>query len=623
MKLETMEEKQLNFNQPLLSVRRGSSTATLPENKRKDNNSHPSLPPLPYYKSELKSGPIRNPGVVPFKWEHMPGRPKDENKVRKDTLKWLPPTPKLPPGRIANHMQKQIDEVLSESPTSSSKYRAEISVSHSLGVPSPDKVVSEVERSEKENEEKDISSSEDENVTFVDARETLSRTESFFNCSDSGVSGLDGPESSAAFSDLQTQDFMMDRFLPAAKAVASEIPPFASRRHPVAREQEKPIMKVVEYKKQSPKYFSTTDTLLHSIDGEEKDGEEKDGEEDEEDESDGPEDLSVKLCGLLPRFCMLNPIPGMRDHVEVSSVRSVRTRPAYAGACRDNENKVGAKNDRGGMKRTTHQHAPVPTNKSLMNGHLGRKGMVREKNASPQLFLDREKQFIGLPGKPRDFSGYVVNMSKRNEHTTLEFAAPHDTEKTSLVDPAEEKTLYVDFERMVESRHSNSSSSDSRGRNPSIDYSLQDIKAPYCAEGKAITHSKGLETTKFSAVSTSEKSCPDVTEDMKSLQKNSQDVNLIVFVKQPPKSDGKCLQQSENCNSPLALTPLLPKSPSESWLSRTLPSMSSRNPSSKSYIANHAFRASPVDPKRERFLKASNVQTMFRSAGELAPILEN
>ena len=329
---EMMEEKQLNFNQPLLSVRRGTSITAPPEKERKTDNPHPSLPPLPYYKSELKSGPIRNPGVVPFQWEQMPGRPKGENKARNNTLDCTPPVPKLPPGRTPNHLRKQTDEALRDSPTSSSRYRAEYDNLHSSENSSLDKVLSEVEESEKEIEGKDASSSDDENVSYVDARETLSRTESFFNCSVSGVSGLDGPDSSGPFSDPQTRDFMMGRFLPAAKAVASETPAFASRRHPAAKEQSKPVVKMVKLKNQSPSYDTFLDPLSLNINEDELD---------EEDDSDEAEDLSLKLCGLMPSFCMLNPIPGMRDHVQVaSSVRSVRTRPAYASLGSDNKHKV-------------------------------------------------------------------------------------------------------------------------------------------------------------------------------------------------------------------------------------------------------------------------------------------
>ncbi|KAL2937408.1 Delta(12)-oleate desaturase [Bienertia sinuspersici] len=567
-----MEEKQLNFNQPLLSVRRGSSVTAPPESKRKANDSHTTLPPLPYYKSELKSGPIRNPGVVPFKWERMPGRPKDEKKAQKKTLESASLVPKLPPGRVANHVQKQTDEVRRDSPTYL-KYRSETSIPHSLENSSPDKVLSEVEGSEKE-ECKDVSSSEDENVTFVDAPETLSRTESFFNCSVSGVSELDGPESSGAFSDPQTRDFMMGRFLPAAKAVASETPPNASRRnHSVAREQEKPVPKMIKWKKQPPHYNTVPDTLHDHINMEEK------YEDYESDHSDEPEHAPAKLCGLLPSFCMLNPIPGMRDHVEV--IPTVRS--------------IGLRINGGGMKRTAIQHAPVPSKESLMNGHLGCHGLVREKGVSPQSFLDKEKRSLGLP--------------------ELESVAHLQTGETmNLINPPIEKTVYVDSERMIESRNSISSSSESRGRNPSVDYSLQDIKS-FC--------SKSSETTDSSAVTA--KSCQNVIGDLNNLQKDDHNViNVTVDVKKPQKPDVKSMIQFENCNSALALTPLLPKSPSESWLSRTLPSMGSRNQASKPYSANYTFRSSPVDPKRERLLKNSHVQNMlFQSAGELAPILEN
>ncbi|XP_010666070.2 uncharacterized protein LOC104883279 [Beta vulgaris subsp. vulgaris] len=611
-----MEGKQLNFNRPLLSVRRGSSVTGPPENER--DNTRRNLPPLPYYKSELKSGPVRNPGVVPFKWEHKPGRPKDKNTVQKDSLERLPPTPKLPPGRIINHVQKQTDEILRDTSTYSSRYQAEINDPHSLQNSSHDQVFSEVEGSEKDKEEKGISSSEDDNITYVDARDTLSRNDSFFNCSVSGVSGVDCPASSGAFSDPQTRDFMMDRFLPAAKAVASDTPPFASRRNPVAREQAKPMTKVIKWKKQPPQYYSIPDTLPNSINGEWKDEE-----EDEEDESDESEDLSVKLCGLMPRFCLLNPIPGMRDHVEeISRVRSVRTRSSNATACRDNKHKDMIKdNSRGELKRTSHQYAPAPMNESLMDIHLSCNGMARHKSASPQSFLDREKKLLGLPGEPRDFHGSKLNLPHIG-HTRFELATPRDTEEitSSVVNPADEKTVYVDSEKMVESRHSNSSTSESRGRNPSVDYSVQDIKSLCCNEEKATLQSESPET-EFSTLPTSEKSCLDVREDMKNLRKDDRDVNSDVETYQPPKPAAKSMKHSEKYSSPLTMTPLLPKSPSESWLSRTL---SSRNSSSKSYLANHAFRLSPMDPKRERVLKASNVENLlFQSAGELAPIFEH
>ncbi|XP_044481100.1 uncharacterized protein LOC123207692 [Mangifera indica] len=96
-----MEDKQLDFNQPFLSVRRFSSTVTTSEAevKRKTVNTVPKIPALPAYKSELKSGPIRNPRTIPFVWEQMPERPKNDSKSQTQAPEQPPIVPKLPPGR--------------------------------------------------------------------------------------------------------------------------------------------------------------------------------------------------------------------------------------------------------------------------------------------------------------------------------------------------------------------------------------------------------------------------------------------------------------------------------------------------------------------------------------------
>ncbi|RWV97703.1 hypothetical protein GW17_00039491 [Ensete ventricosum] len=85
-----MEDKKLDFDAPLLSVRRlsaeaaaaaaaASSSSTVPP-AYGSGESGTKPPPrrfsLPFYRSELKSGPVCNPGVVPFVWEQTPGQPK-------------------------------------------------------------------------------------------------------------------------------------------------------------------------------------------------------------------------------------------------------------------------------------------------------------------------------------------------------------------------------------------------------------------------------------------------------------------------------------------------------------------------------------------------------------------
>lgn len=68
-----MVQKKLNFNQPILSVRRSSRKTD--SQKRKESN---VLPMLPSHRPESNSGPVRNPGSVPFIWEQTPGQPKEE-----------------------------------------------------------------------------------------------------------------------------------------------------------------------------------------------------------------------------------------------------------------------------------------------------------------------------------------------------------------------------------------------------------------------------------------------------------------------------------------------------------------------------------------------------------------
>uniref|UniRef100_A0A7C9AJJ0 Uncharacterized protein n=1 Tax=Opuntia streptacantha TaxID=393608 RepID=A0A7C9AJJ0_OPUST len=328
-----MEEKQLNFNQPLLSVRRGSSIPS-EINKRKTSKCSVNLPPVPYYKSDLKSGPVTNPGAVPFHWEQTPGKPKDESKEQRETPEMLPLAPKLPPGRVANQKQNSVDKAPRDSPGSSSRSQGENSAACSSEMSSINKVLSEPEAEESEHESEAIYSSGDENVTYEDARDTLSQTESFLNCSLSGVSGLDAnAEQCGTFLDPQVRDFMMGRFLPAAKAVVSETPQFASKKHPIIREQPKLVKKVVT-NKPSPICYDVHNVSLCNI------HEESEDEEEDKVEYEGPEDVSAKLCGLLPRFCLLNPIPGMRDHAQiVPEVRSVRTQPAHYAASIKNDSK--------------------------------------------------------------------------------------------------------------------------------------------------------------------------------------------------------------------------------------------------------------------------------------------
>lgn len=331
-----MEEKQLDFNAPLLSVRRFTSTAAsnTEDNMRVEKFQRKKFP-LASYKPELKSGPLRNPGAVPFVWEQIPGRPKDGSGPHPKTLELPPLAPKLPPGRIVHVKQassaKSIEDkeakaltVIKPPQNDNLTYRSH--VLSSIGNATP------LERSKNDAKEEHSANADDcDDDAFSDALDTLSRSESFFmNCSFSGLSGLDGHSGGAA-SDPRARDFMMDRFLPAATAMASEAPQYASRKQLVARESVRKINIGDEDRRPRPfggdkqimRLQSRPYNVPHVQDAEEEDS--NDNDEDYDDTG----NLTAKACGMLTRFCLknsfclLNPVPGgmkIRSRMPLSSV---------------------------------------------------------------------------------------------------------------------------------------------------------------------------------------------------------------------------------------------------------------------------------------------------------------
>lgn len=325
----SMEDKKLNFNQPFLSVRRypAPTVTSRTSDERKSNHSHPLIPQLPPHRTELKSGPIRNPGAVPFLWEQTPGQPKEEVTPQTRTSDRPPVAPKLPPGRYpkANHQD-----------------------SHSNGCERQN--VENFESSKATADGNESSDSEDSDAAYVDALDSLSRTESFFvNCSMSGLSGLDDldvrPPGSFQM-DLQARESMMDRFLPAAKAMASESPQYAPNKQTIVQEQPQQLKKIVNQYKPSLRYGpSFAKRYSHYNDNEDQD-------EQEEEESDDDYDQhgsSPAVCGLIPRFCLkgslgfLNHVPAhmsMRTRVQMSSANKVQPRSSSSGSYSETETEV-------------------------------------------------------------------------------------------------------------------------------------------------------------------------------------------------------------------------------------------------------------------------------------------
>ncbi|CAK9133219.1 unnamed protein product [Ilex paraguariensis] len=652
-----MEDKQLNFNQPLLSVRRVSSTvASEKDVKRKTRNPHCNIPPVPSYESELKSGPVTNPGVVPFIWEQTPGRPKDESKPQTHAIDRPPIVPKLPPGRILTAKQWHSDNVPEDERVT--KHQGGKVPSGSQRVPSLDENVTKLESSTDIMEAKESSESGDDEETYLDARDTLSRTESFFlNCSVSGLSGYDGPDvkPSGTFStDPQTRDFMMGRFLPAAKAMASETPQYAPRK-PLVWEQPRQVKKLTTGNKPTQLRYGPNILPHYAQDNE------------EEESDDGYDDhakLSAKVCGLVPRFCLkgsfglLNQVPGMsvRTRVPMSPVSRTHPRSSSSGSYGETENEhtrvtiyeqrsvdgletTVLLEDQNILKNESDQIAYQKNSQKLDGSSLYRR--LQGSGLSPHCDELPQSPFLGVPREARNtaVSGLSSHNKDRNFRELL--ADRSINQETDSASPTVEKTLYVDIVHKVESPNLDLCSShmkelpslrendfeilsNSKGmeETQSADSSVRDIENLTIVHEQSTTHPKFQKSADL--LSSADKLDQEAVMELE-VFKPAQDlcqvsitsenfkvprsVNPDFEVQHPQKDD--IFENSYGSYSEFPAPPPLPKSPSDSWLWRTLPSMSSKK-------LNQANKRLSVDPKWETTVKTTKVQNQHVRFSEVS-----
>ncbi|KAF5197996.1 putative arginine N-methyltransferase [Thalictrum thalictroides] len=648
-----MEDKQLDFNAPLLSVRRFSSPARVSsqakETHKTDNAQGIKHYIPPYYISDLKSGPMRNPGEVPFMWEQIPGRRKDGQGSQDRSIERRPfVAPKLPPGRTSTVKPQSWDKEFEEKTTIRPQKDYEV-VSHQ-NVSLMNGNVPTLKSSKVGTETKKDIDSENEDDVYADALDTLSRTESsFFNCSVSGISGLDDmnlKRSGASSTDRHTQDFMMDRFLPAAKAMASDTPQHASWRQPVPREQ--PIMarKVVDANRRPPVYHyrgNIPQYVEETVDDES---------EDEDEDYGDTGNSSTKACGLLPKFrlknsfCLLNPVPGVkiRSRAPYPSVRTFSThvKPAFNGSysATDKENNweavykhkliSGLQPLDAESKMTTESNqltlwsdSQTPDGSSSRMNSVGG-GISPFRSDAIQSPFQEGMGFLGIPKQ--------IKSIETNNST------PHKDSKwgSGSLSTMVEKTLYVDSENMQTSI-SNFSSSDTHGmidcrEVAAILTGCRKIDDPPCAvsfpeDVNNLTISQEMEISKSKkseVVSSTLWSSPgelnpvkliDRTERLRKGNVHAQEVRAMMSSKvringnlefaEPESLKEEDPGNSIVCSLQLPLPPPLPKSPSESWLWRTLPSISSKNASF--HPRKQPLKTPSTDPKWETIVKTSHV----------------
>ncbi|KAM0823407.1 hypothetical protein ACQ4PT_070887 [Festuca glaucescens] len=296
----------------------------------------------PCHKPDLNSGPVRHPGAVPFVWEQSPGRPKSVRTRR--------PAPSSP--APSSHHPRQSEDEGAGGATPYHDALGERDHAPPYPVPaaaSPPNRAAERKVEWAEADAKapeallsvaDVLRNQDEDAgddeeRFSDAQDTLSRTESFtVNCSVSGLSGVppDRPAAGAAAPpDPDARGFMMDRFLPAAQAVAVGSPQYTFRKAGAAatgssarehahaswrtggdddRARRTPVQ--LPYQHLPPNYLSCNYPRR-----------EEPVEEDDDDDDDydvqSTRGFASKGCGLLPGLCvktsllLLNPVPAMKN----------------------------------------------------------------------------------------------------------------------------------------------------------------------------------------------------------------------------------------------------------------------------------------------------------------------
>ncbi|KAJ6886036.1 hypothetical protein NC651_026647 [Populus alba x Populus x berolinensis] len=693
-----MEQRKLNLNAPLLSVRRFSNIATTSDGaktKKLENSRFNKRHTLPLYKPDASLDQVTEPVAVPFHWEQIPGKAKDNSLETPEVPEEASVAPNGPPRRsmdvLRHHKGKRESKAsnkeASVTPRISSRKVMDV-VKHHKEKPEPkvSKDVSVTQRNpprrvldlvkhhsetkpkdqsvsmpkikayssddrvnklncsgEGANEKAGLDSDNDDDV-YSDALQTLSPTDSIsMNCSATGLSGFDVQlvKPSGTFTtDQQTRDFMMSRFLPAAKAMALEPAHYSSRKQPIVIEQSRQITKVVHENRTPPPNKSQSFIIPHYG----QDIEEKES----EDECEGYGnfgDISTKACGWFPRLCfknslgLLNPIPGLKlgTQASMSSTNDVEklSRAAHnrsysqtvkkhfkdaANKLKQDsggqspkllevENKLSCSSNRfiyGSDRQTTTRTSPF--RRSAGTSPFRRAGCVSpHRNEAPQASKLNPKEAEDLRSSRLNlYKGISKSQELSSYYGSKRWSRP--------ASPTVEKTLYVDTVHKAGILFPDSRSSNI---NESVDSAKRDFKAPLKsreikeaaaeessfqdAECMNFLEGEGeLENKVFGSADADSASLSDKANMMDEQSKAL--VCIGATTDGNVNSDGEQISIEDdqgNVKNSIVQTPLppiLPKTPSESWLWRTLPSISSQKPPSHLYQGS-SFRRKWQDPK--------------------------
>ncbi|XP_062232610.1 uncharacterized protein LOC133929870 [Phragmites australis] len=456
--------KRINLAAPLLTVRRHGAVGA-----------EDTATALPSYKPSETSGPLGRTCAVPFGWEHRPGHPKSVRTRR-------PPPP--PPTTL-------IDEASCVAPEM--------------------KVVDAAAALEEER--------------FSDARSRDDMSCVTVNCSVTGLS--DAASACAAGAGPGARgSVMMDRFLPAAHAVAAGCPQCTFRKAASAQEPARPTAASAltgdgdrsQVQRRLPLQHIPT-KHLPPLSPEDKN-------DDAESDAPSTRGFASKRCGLLPTRCvkntlqLLNPAPAMR--------RGAR----------------GARRGAGGPFLSNGSRSQRAMNPLL---HGSRNGQQQSQNTGGHYpgMQSWEVKLLLRSGRS-GLTAPATAVASELDRTVRKLYRDRGAE--AVHQKASHPGLLLVLDRSSEERHSSSAQNLSRAAETALP--LPPPKTSRNAEKK--------------------------------LRRGAAGYGFSLLLKDEEVAAGR-----EIVLSPQPLLPLpLPKSPSESWLLRALPSVSTRPPAT-SFLGLH------------------------------------
>ncbi|RWW80178.1 hypothetical protein BHE74_00011493 [Ensete ventricosum] len=606
-----MEDKRIDLDAPLLSARRFSAGVASPAPSVSKGEKGDLRPPpprrssLPFYKSDLKSGPVRVPGVVPFVWEQTPGQPKEGSVPTPDGKPLSAPKP--PPGR--NLKQKDPDlwqAAAAPAAKLGNSVRTRKAVAFACdgataAISSESPLDAEVSKAENKLTQESVPAAnnleeggDDDDDAFSDALDTLSRAESLLmNCSVSGVSGMpDAAKLSGSVpKDPQVRDFMMERFLPAAQAMVCESTQYTFRKAAgPPREATKPVERVAINDRNSrppaPMPYQNKPDYFPQYAKELEEGDINDDDVDEEYSDDDSGHLPSKACGLLSRFCLkdsfclLNPVTRMKDRGRLPPPPRGRTRdPQIWNLHRLSLGPVEDENSWETLYRHKlgQNYRPQVAEVSKLRSESDSQTADGSVTGGSSPYQDEGNGFLG---NPRSKSS-KTDDSDAGDKDINHWETNHSSSRIGLVSmsPALEKTLYIDLTNRPGSSDSKSSSFNTVKDTRSMPSSGEVGTGSRRMEESFVAEACEGNTLQLDVSKVAEPVLPFSSRKPNHMDMNGDDNHKHVD------NDRDTLHLSGDIN-PLRslLPPPLPKSPSESWLSRTLPSVRSKNPAPRSLL---------------------------------------